>query len=115
MGYINAPAIWQLVVAQVPEATVDVSLYQGKRDVLCDALNAMGYNAPRPQGSFYVFSKTPIPDDVDFIRILQTEDILAVPGSGFGRAGNMRLSLTIAREALERSLPGFERALRKAR
>jgi aspartate aminotransferase len=115
LGYVNAPAIWQLVVAQVPEATVDVSLYQKKRDLLCDALNAMGYAAPRPQGSFYVFPKTPIPDDAAFIRILQTEGILAVPGSGFGRGGYMRLSLTIAREALERSLPGFERALRKAR
>ena len=115
LGYINAPAIWQLVVAQVPEATVDVSLYQEKRDRLCDALNAMGYEAPRPQGSFYVFPKAPIPDDVAFIRILQTEGILAVPGSGFGRGGYLRLSLTIVREALERSLPGFERALRKAR
>jgi len=115
LGYINAPAIWQLVVAQVPEATIDVSLYQEKRDLLCDALNAIGYEAPRPQGSFYVFPKTPISDDVAFIRILQTEGILAVPGSGFGRGGYMRLSLTIAREALERSLPGFKRALRKAR
>jgi aspartate aminotransferase len=115
LGYINAPAIWQLVVAQVPEATVDVRLYQEKRDLLCDALNSMGYDAPRPQGSFYVFPKTPIPDDVAFIRILQNEGILAVPGSGFGRGGYMRLSLTIAREALERSLPGFEQALRKAR
>jgi aspartate aminotransferase len=115
LGYINAPAIWQLVVAKVPEATVDVRLYQQKRDLLCDALNSMGYEAPRPQGSFYVFPKTPIVDDLAFIQILQTEGILAVPGSGFGRGGYMRLSLTIAREALERSLPGFERALRKAR
>jgi aspartate aminotransferase len=92
-----------------------VSLYQEKRDLLCAALNAMGYDAPRPQGSFYVFPKTPVPDDVAFIRILQTEGILAVPGAGFGRGGYMRLSLTIAREALKRSLAGFERALRKAR
>lgn len=115
LGYINAPAIWQLVVAQTPEATVDVGLYQQKRDLLCDTLTAMGYDAPRPQGSFYVFPKTPIADDVAFIRLLQAEGILAVPGSGFGRSGYMRLSLTIAREALERSLPGFERALRQAR
>jgi aspartate aminotransferase len=115
LGYINAPAIWQLVVAQTADATVDVSLYQAKRDLLCDALNAMGYQAPRPQGSYYVFPKTPIPDDIAFIRLLQEEGILAVPGSGFGRGGYMRLSLTIARADLERSLPGFERALRKAR
>lgn len=114
LGYVNAPAIWQLVVAQAPDATVDIGAYQGKRDVLCDALNAMGYQAPRPQGSYYVFPKTPIADDVEFIRILQREGILAVPGSGFGRGGYMRLSITIPRGDMERSLPGFERALRAA-
>jgi aspartate aminotransferase len=112
LGYINAPAIWQCVVAAVPDATVDVAQYQAKRDLLCDALTSMGYDAPRPQGSFYVFPKTPIPDDVAFIRRLMKEGILAVPGSGFGRAGYMRLSLTIARDELERSLPGFARALK---
>jgi aspartate aminotransferase len=74
----------------------------------------MGYDAPRPQGSFYAFPKTPTADDVAFIRLLQAEGILAVPGSGFGRSGHMRLSLTIARADIERSLPGFERALRLA-
>jgi len=111
LGYINAPAIWQWVVGAVPEATVDVAQYQGKRDLLCDALTAMGYELRRPEGSFYVFPKTPIPDDVEFIGRLMGEGILAVPGSGFGRGGYMRLSLTIAREEMERSLPGFARAI----
>jgi aspartate aminotransferase len=113
LGYINAPAIWQWVVAEVPDATVDVAQYRAKRDRLCDALAAMGYDAPRPQGSFYCFPRTPIPDDVAFIRRLQKEGILAVPGSGFGRGGHMRLSITIRSEDIERSLPGFERALRQ--
>src|ERR1039457_6324928 len=113
LGYIKPPALWQWVVAEVPGATVDVAQYQAKRDRLSDALTAMGYHAPRPQGSFYCFPRTPIADDVAFIRRLQKEGILAVPGSGFGRGGFMRLSLTIRREDLERSLTGFERALRQ--
>jgi aspartate aminotransferase len=115
LGYINAPAIWQRVVGLVPDAIVDVGLYQAKRDRLCGALQAMGYDAPRPEGSFYVFPRTPIPDDIAFIRDLQEEGILAVPGSGFGRGGYMRLSLTISSPEIERSLAGFERAIRKAR
>ncbi len=114
LGFINAPAIWQQVVGLAPDATVDVSLYQAKRDRLCAALQAMGYHAPRPEGSFYVFPKTPIADDIAFIRALQEEGILAVPGSGFGRGGYMRLSLTISAPEIDRSLPGFERAIRKA-
>jgi aspartate aminotransferase len=115
LGYINAPALWQRVVAEVPDATIDVGQYQEKRNLLCGALTAMGYDAPRPRGSFYVFPRTPIPDDVAFIRVLQKEGILAVPGTGFGRGGYMRLSLTITREEIERSLAGFERAIRAVR
>jgi len=114
LGFINAPAIWQLVVARVPDAAIDVSEYQEKRDLLCGALHAMGYHAPRPQGSFYVFPRTPLADDVAFIRLLQAEGILAVPGVGFGRSGYMRLSLTISKDDLVRSLPGFERALERS-
>lgn len=115
LGFINAPAIWQWTVAQAPDAAVDVRPYQEKRDRLSSALAAMGYEAPRPQGSFYLFPKTPIADDVAFIGMLQHEGVLAVPGTGFGRAGHMRLSLTISRDELERSLPAFARAIAAAR
>ena len=114
LGFINAPAIWQLVVAQTPRATVDLQLYQAKRDRLCQALAKMGYEITPPAGSYYVFPKTPIADDIAFIRLLQDQGILAVPGTGFGRGGYMRLSLTISSEALERSLPGFARARAQA-
>jgi aspartate aminotransferase len=115
LGYVNAPALWQLVVAEAPDAIVDAALYQARRNLLCDALTAMGYDAPRPQGAFYVFPRTPIPDDLAFMGVLQQEGILAVPGVGFGRGGYMRLSLTTSTREIERSLPGFERAIRKCR
>jgi aspartate aminotransferase len=115
LGYINAPAIRQWVMARNPDATVDVAQYQAKRDLLCDALNAMGYEAPRPQGSYYVFPKTPIPDDLEFVGMLRDEGILAVPGIGFGRSGHIRLSITIPEDSLRRSLPGFERAIRRVK
>jgi aspartate aminotransferase len=115
LGYVNAPAIWQRVVAQVPDAVVDVRQYQAKRDLLCDALTAMGYHAPRPQGSYYAFPRTPIPDDIAFTALLREEGILAVPGVGFGRGGYMRLSLTLPMSRIERSLAGFERAMRKVK
>ena len=113
LGYVNAPALWQLVVAETPDAVVDVGLYQARRDLLCDGLTAMGYDVPRPRGSFYVFPKTPIPDDMAFIGLLQQEGILAVPGVGFGRGGYMRLSITLPTRDIERSLPGFARAIAK--
>jgi len=110
LGYVNAPAIWQWVMAEEADATVDVQLYQKKRDLMCGGLQRIGYDFRKPQGTFYVFPRTPIPDDVAFIRALLAEGILAVPGSGFGRPGHFRLSLTVPHDVIERSLPGFERA-----
>ena len=114
LGFINAPAIWQWVVAETPEVQVPVSIYQDKRDLLCGGLARMGYQVRKPQGAFYVFLKTPIPDDIAFVRLLQREGVLAVPGAGFGRGGYIRLSLTVPRDTIERAFPGFQKALESA-
>ena len=112
-GFVNAPAIWQHVVAEAPDKSPDMALYHEKRDVLCDGLLKLGYELCKPQGAFYVFPKTPIPDDAAFTRLLQEEGVLAVPGSGFGRGGYMRLSLTVPLDTITRSLPSFGRVLDK--
>jgi aspartate aminotransferase len=115
LGYINAPAIWQLVVMEAPDENTDLEIYHEKRNLMCDGLAQLGYDVRKPQGAFYVFLKTPIPDDFAFIRMLQEEGVLAVPGSGFGRSGYIRLSLTVPKDIIVRSLPAFGRALQKCK
>ena len=113
LGFINAPAIWQWVIAEVADLQIDPRPYQEKRDLLWEGLTRFGYEVTKPQGTFYMFPKAPIADDLAFVRGLMDEGILAVPGSGFGRAGYFRLSLTIPLQTIQRALPGFERALLK--
>ena len=115
LGFVNAPAIWQWVMMETAEVTIDAAAYQEKRDVLCDALEAIGYEVTRPEATFYIFLKTPIADDTAFVRTLAAEGVLAVPGTGFGRSGYIRLSLTIPLEQIKRSIGGFERAFLFAR
>jgi aspartate aminotransferase len=110
LGFVNAPAIWQWVMLESLDESIDASPYEQKRNVLCDALEKIGYEVRRPEGAFYIFLKTPIPDDVAFTKLLATEGVLAVPGTGFGRSGYIRLSLTIPLEQIQRSIGGFERA-----
>jgi len=114
LGFINAPAIWQWVMLESLDAVVDAAPYEQKRNVLCDALAAIGYEVRRPEGSFYIFLKTPIADDLRFVGMLAEQGVLAVPGRGFGRTGYIRLSLTIPLETIERSIGGFERAFHSA-
>jgi aspartate aminotransferase len=110
LGFINAPAIWQRVMLESLDERIDPAPYERKRNLLCDALEAIGYEVKRPEGSFYVFLKTPIPDDIAFTQRLAAEGVLAVPGTGFGRSGYIRLSLTIPIEKIQKSIGGFERA-----
>lgn len=112
LGFVNAPALWQRVVGQNPAVCVDVASYQEKRDRLCDGLAAIGYEVSKPEGSFFAFCKTPMADDIAFIEKLAQQGVLAVPGTGFGRSGYMRLTLTVPLVTIERALPLFERVFR---
>ncbi len=114
MLYVNAPGLFQLAVARVMGLTVDVSIYQRRRDALCEGLARAGYEFSVPEGAFYLFPKTPIKDDVAFCQLLIDELILAVPGRGFGRAGYFRISYAVPDQAISGSMEGFSRAMHKA-
>jgi aspartate aminotransferase len=112
LGFVNAPALMQHVVAEVQDARVDLTLYRRNRDLLVAALREMGYVMPDPAGAFYLFPASPLPDEIEFAARLREERILVVPGRGFGTMGHFRISYSVETEVCERALPGFERALR---
>ena len=114
LGFVNAPALMQRLVKQIQGVCVDKGIYEAKRNLLCDGLKEAGYEFSVPAGAFYVFPKSPIPDDVEFVKLLQDELILAVPGSGFGGPGYFRLAYCVDDDTIKRSFDGFKRALEKA-
>lgn len=113
LGYVNAPALMQRVIEKLQGISVDPKIYQKKRDLFCEALFDFGYSFQKPSGAFYLFPKTPVPDDVTFVRALQEELILTVPGSGFGGPGHFRIAFCVDNETIIRALPGFKRTLEK--
>jgi len=110
---VNAPSMLQLAIAQLQGVTVDVSIYQRRRDIFCEGLAAAGYEFNIPEGAFYLFPKSPIADDVQFLNILKEELILAVPGVAFGAPGYFRLSYAVPDSTITGSFKGFKRALEK--
>lgn len=114
LGFVNAPALMQRVIRRLQGACVDVAVYEARRDLFCRGLAAAGYEFVRPRGAFYLFPRSPIADDVEFVRILQQENILVVPGSGFGTPGYFRISYCVDEETIERSFSGFARARKRA-
>jgi len=108
LGFVNAPALMQRLVAGLQHESVNVAEYQEKRDILYDNLTAMGFKMVKPQGAFYLFPESPLKDDVEFVRIAQKYNILVVPGSGFGTPGYFRISYCIDKQTILNSLPAFQ-------
>ncbi len=115
LGFVNAPALMQRVVACMQGMSVDIDLYKRKRDMLCEGLGAMGYEFVKPAGTFYLFPRSPIADDVEFVQALKAERVLVVPGSGFRAPGYFRIAFCVTDETIRNAMPGFERAIRKYR
>ena len=113
LGYVNAPALMQRVVASIQGASVDVAVYARKRELLCDGLADCGYEFVKPAGAFYLFPKTPVADDVQFVQTLQEELILTVPGSGFGGPGYFRIAFCVDDDTIINAMPGFRRTMEK--
>ncbi len=113
LGFVNAPALMQRIVGRLQSVTVSISEYQRRRDCLYGNLTEMGYSMVKPQGAFYLFPKSPIDDEVAFIRELQEMKVLAVPGRGFGMPGYFRVSYCVDDHTIEGSLVGFRHLARK--
>jgi aspartate aminotransferase len=105
----------QRLVVSLQGVCVDVEIYKRKRDRLVSALKEFGYELTVPRGAFYLFAVTPVPDDVRFVRLLQEENILCVPGSGFAGPGHMRIAYCVDDWVIEGALPGFERAIKRSK
>lgn len=115
LGFVNAPAIMQRLVTGLQQVTIDVSEYQSKRDYLYESLTSIGYEVRRPEGAFYMFPRSPVPDEMDLIDALQSAGVLVVPGRGFGMPGYFRISYCVEQATLEGAVPGFRSALERLR
>lgn len=113
LGYVNAPALMQRVVACIQGLSVDISEYKRKRDMLCEGLASFGYDFVRPEGTFYLFPRSPIPNDVEFVNALKEERVLVVPGTGFDGPGHFRIAFCVSDGTIEGAMPGFKKAIEK--
>ncbi len=110
LGFVNAPALMQRVVAANQNTSVDVGEYQRKRNLMYTEMTAMGYQMVKPQGAFYLFPQSPLEDDAAFCEMLLEWKVLVVPGRGFGTPGYFRLAYCYDDRTLEGALRGFAAA-----
>ena len=109
LGFVNAPAIYQKAVADVLDLPSNKEHYKKMRDALLDVVRGSGFDCIEPDGAFYLFVKSPIPDDKEFARIATEFNILVVPGSGFGCPGYFRLTYCGELKTILNSREAFEK------
>ena len=113
LGYVNAPVLGQRLAAALLSETVDLEIYDRRRKLMAKVLSDAGVEFEMPKGAFYFFAKSPVADDAVFVDALLQENILVVPGKGFGFAGYVRLSCSVDEKIIARSAEGFKRAMAK--
>ena len=113
LGFMNAPAIGQKLIAASLGHGVALSVYAGRRKAMAEVLDAAGIEYTMPRGAFYFFPRVPggSLDDVAFVKALMDERVLAVPGSGFGCPGSFRLAFCVSEDVIVRSADAFKRAV----
>ncbi len=115
LGFVNAPAVGQLVLQEAWDSGIDAGIYRRRRDMLADGLRAAGVEFFLPKGAFYFFVKSPCPDERDFVEALLRERILAVAGRGFGLAGHVRFAFCVEDRTILGAREGLARAVAAVR
>ena len=108
LGYVCAPSLFQRICAENCDVTADISVYETNKNILVKALREMGYHCVEPGGTFYMFPRTLIADDVAFCEKAKDFNLLIVPGTGFGCPGHVRISYCVPTERVEKSLAAFK-------
>lgn len=106
-GDTNAPNIPQLIVERCIDARSDLDYYKRNAADLYDIVSRAGFTAIKPQGAFYLWIKSPVDDEKEFVAAAKEERILIVPGSAFASPGWVRASFCIANETIKRSEESF--------
>lgn len=115
LTHVNAPSLFQLVVARCAGKPSDISVYAKNAELLYNGLIKAGFECVKPQGAFYLFPKALEEDDYAFCERAKKYDLLFVPGKDFGCPGHVRIAYCVKTETIEKSLPLFEKLAREYR
>jgi aspartate aminotransferase len=111
LGFVNAPALFQRILPESLDATVDVDAYRKRRDMLYEIITEAGLECLKPEGAFYLFPKSPIDDDVAFCKAALRYNLVIVPGTGYGFKGHFRLAYCVNEKTIINSQKAFEALL----
>ncbi len=108
LGYVNAPSLFQKVIAECLNDTAELSIYEENKNILFKALTEYGYECVEPKGTFYMFPKSFINDDKVFCEKAKEFRLVIVPGSTFACSGYFRIAYCVDKNTILNSLESFK-------
>lgn len=111
LGWAYPNAVMQYALPRLEAFTIDVARLQRRRDRLTEALRGMGYRLTPPEGTFYLWVRSPEADDRAFADRLAGHGAFVLPGTLFETPGFFRISLTASDEMVDRGVPAFAAAI----
>lgn len=109
LGFVNAPSLMQKAVARCLNEKTDVAFYDENRSMLYEGLTKLGFTCVKPEGAFYLWVKSPVENEEDFVQEGKKFNLLMVKGGAFGCPGFVRLAYCVSHETIKNSLPAFEK------
>ena len=107
LGFVNAPSLIQKAVAGCINESTNLEFYDRNRKDLYEGLVKLGFTCIKPQGAFYLWLKSPVEDEAEFVAEAKKYNLILVQGSAFGCSGYVRLAYGISNEKINRSLEAF--------
>ena len=115
LGFVNAPAFFQRVVAKTWQAQADYSRYAKRRDAIMAVMDEAHIRYAPPDGAFYLWCASPDAfggDDGAFADYLKCYNVLCAPGEGFGGKGWVRFAYCVAEKTIENSRAAIVKAMK---
>src|SRR5512134_246568 len=121
-GMFTPIQVASIIALEGPQDCVETvrRVYQGRRDVLCSGMRAMGWNVEVPKATMYVWAPIPEPyrklGSLEFSKKLLADAKIAVaPGIGFGQYGDghVRFALIENEARTRQALRGIKDMFKK--
>ena len=107
LGFVNAPSLMQKAVSRCIDEQTNLKFYDKNRRALYEGLTKLGFTCIKPQGAFYLWVKSPVEDEAEFVAAAKKYNLILVKGSAFGCGGYVRIAYCIPNEKIIRSLDAF--------
>lgn len=110
-GHVCAPVLFQRLYAECLNLEPDLRSYDNNRKLLCELMDELGLEYVEPEGTFYLWFKSPISDANKFSDMAKKHDLLIVPSDSFGVKGWIRIGYCVSNKTIKNSIPAWRKLM----